>query len=269
MILNLSCIDIIDLDLDTGRTHLVVFGWITNEHKPYEIRLSESNGYSDQSGYPVVSGAEVFVTDELGNRHQFIEQSGSGRYLSDPNSFIGSPGSTYQLTVLYEDNEYISSSELMPHLGTADEAFINFIADPADFNVDPQDENYFVSAFVDDNPQEDNFYRWKIYVNGELRNRPEELVLFDDEFTNGNRFKFDAGNVLFTENDIPYFEHMSLSKGAYDYYNNVKSLISNSTLSPRVIPGIVEGNISNVDNPDELVLGYFGASEVAVVEIDP
>ncbi|MEP3390644.1 MAG: DUF4249 domain-containing protein [Reichenbachiella sp.] len=262
-----SCIDPIDLDLDTGESHLVVYGWITNEVTPYEIKLSESNGYSDQSGYPAVLGAEVYVTDHVGNRYDFNEIPGTGKYQSDPVYFVGSPGSIYQLTVLHNQERYSSTPEEMPALSAAEDAFVNFIADPADFEIDPEDENFFLSAFVDDDSATANYYRWKVYVNGELRNSPEELVLFDDQFTNGNKFKFDAGNVLFTQSDEAYFQHMSLSKGAFDYYNNLKEQISNSTLSPRVLPGIVEGNMANLDDSDELVLGYFGASEVSIVNV--
>lgn len=263
----LSCIDPIELNLDKGKTNLVVFGWITNENKPYEIRLTRSNGYSDQSGYPPVNGAEVFVMDQLNNRYDFVEEESTGRYLSDPSLFVGQPGNSYQLTIINDGQVYKSVMEKMPGLSPVENAFVNFIADPADFNVDPEDENFFVTAFVDDDPDMNNYYRWKIYVNDELRNQPEELVLFEDRFTNGNKFKFDAGNVLFTETDLPYFEHMSMSKGAYDYYNELKAQTSNSTLSPSVIPGIIIGNISNQSDPSELVLGYFGASEVMLVNI--
>lgn len=267
MLIITSCIDQIDLNLDSGASNLVVFGWITNEAVPYEIKLSLSNGYSDQSGYPAVSGAEVFVTDQEGNRFDFLEIEETGKYLSNPTVFRGTPGSEYQLTVLYNQNQYQSTTEQMPVLGLAEDAFVNFISDPVEFEIDPDDENFFISAFVDDDPSTSNYYRWKIYVNGQLRNSPEELVLFDDQFTNGNKFKFDAGNVLFTESDEAYFEHMSLSIGAYDYYKNLRDQISNSTLSPRVLPGIVEGNMTNLDDPDELVLGYFGASEISIVNV--
>ena len=155
----ISCIDPIVLNLDTGESHLVVFGWVTNEPVPYEIKLSVSNGYSDQSGYPVVSGAEVYVTDQLGNRFDFTEVTGTGRYLSDPSEFVGSPGSIYQLTVLHNQNSYHSIPEEMPKLSAAEDAFVNFIADPADFEIKPEDENFFVSAFVDDDASVANYYR--------------------------------------------------------------------------------------------------------------
>ncbi len=102
--LYLSCIDEIDLNLDSGESHLVVYGWITSEKTPYEINLSRSNGYSDQSGYPAVSGAEVFVTDHLGKRYDFREITGTGKYISDSVLFVGLPGTTYELTVMHNQN---------------------------------------------------------------------------------------------------------------------------------------------------------------------
>lgn len=265
--LELSCIDQINLDLDTGRSNLVVFGWITNEDKPYEIVISQSIAFSNQSSYPPVTGAEVYVVDQLGNRYDFIEDVNSGHYFSDPGTFVGAPGNAYQLWFEYNGDTYLSAIETMPELTTVDDAFINFIADPADFEIDENDQNFFVSAFIDDDPSVDNYYRWKVYVNGQLRNLPEELVLFDDRFTNGNRFKYDAGNVVFTELDKIYFEHLSLSKGAYDFYLDLKEQTSGSTLSPRIQPGIVEGNITNQNDPSQLILGYFGASEVVSVVV--
>lgn len=265
--MHLSCIETINLDLDSGQSHLVVYGWVTNEVVPYEIKLTRSNGYSDQTGYPSVSGAEVFVRDEMDNRYDFQEYGSSGSYFSDPAVFVGMPGSTYQLIINIGENTYRSSPEEMPHLGQAEDAFVNFIADPSEFNVEPEDENFFISAFIVDDPDEDNYYRWKVYVNDQFRNQPEELVLFDDQFTNGNRFRFDAGNVLFTESDESYFQHMSLSKGAYEYYQALRSQTVNLTVSPRVQPGIIVGNLINQQNPEELVLGYFGASEVTLIQV--
>ncbi|MEO9967802.1 MAG: DUF4249 domain-containing protein [Reichenbachiella sp.] len=266
-LISFSCLDQINLDIGTGSSSVVVFGWVTSEARPYEIKLNLSNGYSDQSGYPPITGAEVYVTDQMGNRFDFIEVTESGRYFSDPSTFIGVPNNTYQLTIIHEEQTYTSTQELMPALTPVEDAFINFIADPADFQIDPTDENFFVSAFVDDDPNVDNYYRWKIYVNGELRNQPEELVLFDDRFTNGNKFKYDAGNVVFTQSDRPSFEHMSLTKRAYDFYQNLQKQTSSSTLSPRTQPGIIEGNMKNQDDPNDLILGFFGASEIIEVEV--
>lgn len=262
-----ACIDPIDLNLDAEKSHLVVFGWVTDEPIAYEVKLSLSNGFSDKKEYQPISNAKVFVTDQLSNRHDFIEVARTGRYLSDPSTFIGIPGYTYQLTIIHEGNTYQSSREEMPKLPPVENASIGFISNPLDFEIKSNDNNFFISAFINDDPDVDNYYRWKVFVNGRLRNLPEELILFNDRFTNGNRFKFDAGNVLFTQSDNPHFQHRSLSKKAYEYYVNMKDQTSNSTLSPRIQPGIIRGNISFQGNQDELVLGYFGASQVVTIKV--
>lgn len=263
-----ACVDQIDLDIEAGRTNIVVFGWVTDEAVPYDIKISLSNGYSDQSDYLPVLGAEVFVTDQLGRRFDFLEEDSSGHYLSDPSLFVGKPGDVYQLTVHYDQSVYQSAKEELPPLSPVHDAFIDFVADPADYNVEPEDENFFVSAFIEDDAAIENYYRWKVYVNNELMNKPEELVLFDDKFTNGNKFKFDASNVLFTESDQAYIQHMSLSKSAFEYYNNLKEQTSSSALTPRIQPGVIIGNMSNLSDDDELILGYFGASAIAIIQVD-
>ncbi|UXX79295.1 DUF4249 domain-containing protein [Reichenbachiella carrageenanivorans] len=262
-----ACVDQINLELEAGQSNVVVFGWITDEAVPYEIKLSWSNGYSDQSGYLPVSEAKVYVTDQSGTQYDFVEIATSGRYQSDPSVFVGQPGGIYQLTIHHGQSIYQSAKEELPPLSPVQDVFVDFVADPADFNVKPEDENFFVSAFVEDDVILENYYRWKVYVNNELRNKPEELVLFDDQFTNGNKFKYDASNVLFTAADQAQIQHMSLSKGAFEYYINIKEQTSSSALTPRIQPGIIKGNMSNPNNDNELVLGYFGASAVATIQV--
>lgn len=266
--MQLSCIDQIDLNLDSVDSQVVVYGWITNEAKPYEISVYYSNGYSDQTGYPPLSGASVYVTDQANNVFEFIEESKTGIYKSDTSTFKGIPGNSYRLTIQYGSEVYVSGIEEMPILSDVEDVFINFIADPSEFEIESKDENFFISGFVNDDVKRSNFYRWKIFVNNELRNLPEELVLFDDEFTNGNKFKFDAGNVLFTQSDQVSLEHMSLSLTAYNYFKNIKDQTSSSTLTPRIQPGIILGNMINVNDPQEQILGFFGASEVKKIIVE-
>jgi hypothetical protein len=266
-VLFISCIDEIDLNLDSGPTKLVVFGWITNEVKPYKISVKFSNSFESLDPFPAFSGAEVYVLNEASERFDFFEQGESGTYYSKPENFIGMPGETYQLFVVKDNKLYKSVVEKMNPLPPIEYAFISFLADPNEFEIGPEDENYFVSAFVVDDPDEDNYYRWKISVNDVLRNKSEELVLFDDQFTNGNDFKFDASNIVFTSSDEPKLLHMSLSKRAFEYYKLLKNQSDNSSLSPRIQPSILKGNMTNDNDPNELVLGYFGASEVQEVEV--
>lgn len=258
-----QCVDPADLDLPTSEPKLVVFGWITNEPRPYEISLTLTNNFSDRSAYPVVTGAEVYVLDRLDQRHDFIEQGATGKYYSDPNSFVGVIGNAYRLYVNTTDgNQYSSSSEALWSVPPLESTEISFLADPDIFEIGDDEDNYFVTGFVDDDGELSNYYRWKVFVGDVLQNRPDELTIFDDNTANGNVFRFDANNVLFKKDQVVRIEHSSLTASAYEYYSLLKRQTQNNQLEPRPLPAMILGNISNTNDSNELVLGYFGASEV-------
>jgi hypothetical protein len=52
----------------------------------------------------------------------------------------------------------------------------------------------------------------------------------------------------------------TLSPEAYKYWNKVSQLITQSGSVFDPPPGVIRGNITNLSNPEELVLGYFYAA---------
>jgi len=264
-----GCIDPILLDLPSGEPKLVVFGWITDASEPYEISISVSNDFNDPTAYQTISGTEVYVLNTNGQRFDFDELENTGKYYSDPTEFVGIAGIAYQLHLNSADGkQYISNFEELRQLPALDSAFINFIVDPELFEVADNQENYFVTGFIDDIVGTANYYRWKVYVNGALRNEPRDLTLFDDQFTDGNIFRFDASNITFLKGDQVRIEHLSMTEMAYDYYKLLKNQTENNQLAPRPLPAIINGNIRNATDPNELVLGYFGTSQVYSVALE-
>ena len=110
-----------------------------------------------------------------------------------------------------------------------------------------------------------------MFVNDTLKNRPEEIVIFDDKFTNGNVFETKVTDIFLKSGDKLKLEQWSLTQQAYDYYSLLISQISSDQIGPSTPPSTVKGNIYCPSNPDELVLGYFGASEITVkyAEVNP
>lgn len=264
-----SCIDEVAISLPEGDERLVVFGWLTNESTAYSVKISRSSHFLSLDGYPAVSNASVLVSDKMSNQFLFRESTELGTYESNPDEFRAEVGQSYRLHVLIGTEEYVSEWEMMTPVSTIDYALVNFVVDPNEFEVSPEDQNYYVSAFIQDEKDEDNYFRWKIFVDGELRNLPSELNLFNDEFTNGNRSKHDAVNVLFSEGRQIRIRNMSLTKQAFEYYSAIQDQADNSTFTPRSNPSAIIGNIQNVNNSDELILGYFGASQVEEIELNP
>lgn len=61
----------------------------------------------------------------------------------------------------------------------------------------------------------------------------------------------------------PEVRLLSLSETAYNYWENQKKILEESGGLFETQPPSVTGNIYNIDDPDEKVLGYFGASSVS------
>lgn len=97
-----------------------------------------------------------------------------------------------------------------------------------------------------------------------------ELSIFSDEFLNGERIERE---VFFLERDRRFLiryawtlRQLSLTESDYNFWRSLQEQQENngSLFAPEV--GNTQGNIYNVDDPTEVVLGHFGASSVATYD---
>ena len=116
-------------------------------------------------------------------------------------------------------------------------------------------------------------------VNGVIQYRPtrdcwvpdfdnESLVIESDEFFNGKTideytiFSLEVSSKF----SIGYYNvlsQVSMSKGAYEYLNALKTQMGNKGSIFETSNYQIVGNIHSDDNPDELVLGYFMTGAVS------
>lgn len=69
---------------------------------------------------------------------------------------------------------------------------------------------------------------------------------------------------------LPYYlqvEQYSMNETAYEFWRRASELINNSGGVFDKPPVTVRGNMRNVADPDEQVLGYFGASAVSAKSV--
>lgn len=97
-----------------------------------------------------------------------------------------------------------------------------------------------------------------------------ELSILDDEFLNGERIE---QTTFFLERDRRFLiryaftlRQLSLSESGYQFWKSLKEQQENTggLFSQEI--GNTQGNIYNVDDPEEVVLGHFGASSVATYD---
>ena len=93
-----SCVEPFYPEIEAYENILVVDGSITDENKPYLVKLSRSFSYGEYNHYPV-QGALVMVMDDEGVSYDLAEEE-SGSYYSDRASFTGMEGRQYQLRVV-------------------------------------------------------------------------------------------------------------------------------------------------------------------------
>lgn len=122
----ISCSKVYDSHVDTAQNMLVVDGRITNKKEAYHVTLTYAKPFNSSEKSTPVSGANVFVTDNLNNSYKFNERD-KGDYVSDSLQFTGQPGHTYRLHILTTDGtEYESDPQRMFPEVSPDNAYAKF-----------------------------------------------------------------------------------------------------------------------------------------------
>jgi hypothetical protein len=121
-----SCSRVYDSHVDTAQNMLVVDGRITNKKEAYHVALTYAKPFNSSEKSTPVSGANVFVTDNLNNSYKFNERD-KGDYVSDSLQFTGKPGLTYRLHIVTTDGtDYQSDPQKMFPEVSPDNAYAKF-----------------------------------------------------------------------------------------------------------------------------------------------
>ncbi len=241
-----SCEEPIDLKHGTSDPILVVNGKITDQQGPYQIVLTKTVDFSNESMQSEVTNAIVSITDDAGNSES-LQYTENGIY--ETINLQGTVGTTYQLRIQYENQIYEASSTLLP-VSNIDTLVYNFSEDD-----DPDDESLLLTAPVTDTDQI-NYYTWELFQNDSLVNKlAEEIIIGSDEFFGDTlAVEFEYG---FRVNDTIRVEMSSISEEVFNYFLGVSDVIDNDGGLFSAPPVNPPSNISNG------ALGFFGASAVS------
>lgn len=248
-----SCEDVIDLDLPTSESKLVIeasINWIKGTSgNAQEIKLTLSAPYFETEISPA-NGAQVSVINSNNNSFQFIEEGNSGIYKND--SFIPLIDVDYFLTINYQGEIY-SATETLKSASEIDYVEQNN-------NGGFSGEEIELKAFYTDPANEENYYFFEF--SSDIPVIPS-LEVYKDEFVNGNQiFGFYTEEDLAT-GDIVTIRNYGISQRFYDYMFILLQQNSEEGGGPfETQPATVRGNCVNQTNPENFPLGYFRLSEV-------
>ncbi len=282
-----SCVDEIDLNINTEQRSLVVDGIITDSlnYNSLKISLSSVIGIGNDNILDPVSNATVNLMNSNGDSYPYIEVS-DGKYEV---AHAAERGIEYYIDIVLENGKHyqsrpasLRSSSTIDSLkwGVVDGSYVNtagqFIEESL-LNI-----NGFISVPSGaDRP----YLRWRVegmfefvesfpgLLNPKHCFIPDKLDISNIKIFDTNELN---GNVLFDQQIVqtPYnyrfiaqysmlISQFAMTEEEYLFWESIEEItnIEGGLFDPP--PGTVKGNVFNVDDPDEFVAGYFSISSLA------
>lgn len=301
-----SCVEKIEFKLDRlDRERLIVSGSLTdlaetqfvylsqttsNARKPF-IADEQRNIFTLNDLPRPVQGARVMLhCKETGDSWEYQETKPGTYELSGFQP--PRPGLEFELEIWTQEKVYRSQPQRMPEVVGNDK--LSFSFERARLENNPEAALIAIASEVTLPNQTGGYYlRWSVeevyfwdltffpnpfntppppcyvtevsdperitLVNGDLLNRPgaasSQILakrLVDQSFLSRHYF-----NV----------KQLSITKDAHDYWRKVRQLVNNTGSVFDIPPAPIRGNMYNVDDPEEAVLGYFEVAKAKITRI--
>jgi hypothetical protein len=295
-----SCIDSFDPSLSAYEDVLVVDGLISNIDTTYTVFLSRTVSNIDED-VPTEEGAIVQITDDVGNTETLTEVS-SGKYQSNPETFTGKIGHSYQLHIKTADGkEYESDTCYLNPPYSIDS--ISYQKDK-EWNADNSEEQDGLAIYINASPDKEasTYLRWSyqedwkfsipqpenyyiapdnsiVYQVAEnvycyKSNASSEIILHSlanlttDQVTNKLVYFIPSGESdRLTNRYTTLITQYTISKEEYEFWNKLEESTEDVEDIFGSQPYSLTGNISNINDPDEMVAGYFQVAGVSTQRI--
>ncbi|WP_297337476.1 DUF4249 domain-containing protein [Algoriphagus sp.] len=292
-----ACVEQISFPLNRQVGKLIVFGQITNLAEEKTIYLSSTTSEDRQplpSGdYLVlndlprpVTNAQVFLIGSDNSFVPFIHRS-EGRYELDRNVPILN-GVAYGVEIRVNGKIYRSSPEELPSAVGSDELSYEFSRGELDGTPDLAMISIYSEVTLPDT-SEPYYLKWEVseayfwqltFFPNPFNQAPPLCFVFETPdperipLLNGESLSETAlgGRQLLAKRQVDqsflsrhYFtiRQVSLSESAFEYWRNVRELVNNTGSVFDTPPAPIRGNIVNVEDENEQVLGYVEVARVS------
>ncbi len=237
-----GCEKVIEVELNEANPQIVIEGNLSYNNSRLDVKISRTASYF-AAGQPVgVDNVEVTLKDSR-NRTQRALPQGEGKYVL--RNLRLERETVYQLTVNDGVNEYQAASTL--HRPVRIDS-LTYQYQPATHFFD---SGYRLMFYFTDPAGYDNYYRLKIFQNGQELNNFSELFLFDDFQLDGKSIQVKLRALKLNVGDTIKMQMFSIDKSAWTYLKTFRELGAFHPGSPTPA-----NPISNFSNG---ALGYFSA----------
>lgn len=247
-----------ELELQTNTNLLVVEGWLLDTLTQQEVKLSISAPFESTSNPSAVLNATVKVESQDGMSYLFSHM-GNGSYKS-LDLIKAESSKSYRVVIDLADRTVFSDWE---HLtSTPPIQSVDYQVNANRQSIVPGDLLFPIVTLVDP-AQEHNFYWWRLFRNDTAFSAPNEMVLLDDRFFNGNEFSNEFQAFDYRFNDSISMELFGISQAAFEHLRQLQDQLTTIGSISAIPPSTVPGNLHYANSPD-IVLGYWGVSAYRV-----
>jgi len=290
-----SCVDEYWPELDKYENLLVIDGYISNEPGPYTIKLSLSSKVEEIKIIPV-SNAIITIMDDQGVS-EVLTESEPGTYVTSINGIQGEIGRKYKIAIITADGQSYTSEfeKLLQHteiesinaeLEYHEQEGLTHNLIGYQFYLNTfqaiSDTNYFLTRLESTYEYHADFLIRFIY-DGTLRPFANSDSLQACWRTENMAEIFTYSTINLTDpivRDYPLIyvstesrrlyikyslqaKQFTLSENAFQFWNSVNEQNSNQGGLYNTQPYQIRGNVYNINDGDEPVLGYFTVAGVS------
>jgi hypothetical protein len=281
----------------------VVDGLISNNPGPYTIKISRTSS-TDRPEFLYETGAMVRISDDSGNSEVLYENT-AGVYQTSETGIQGVVGKKYKLYIKTSDNQeyetdYIELLSPIPidsvyaspeykqteELGIFHKGLQFYVSTHSNLNresfllwepIETYEYNaeYIIEEYY--NVEEHGFQSYPnpyqyftCYRTSTIRNNIFILAAENSNFAIPLHFVSADTKKLSIKYSI-FVNQYSIDFNTYEYWNNLKKILTQGTSLYNIQPFKVQGNIKNSHDNNEPVLGYFtvGGHSGKRIFVDP
>lgn len=284
-----SCIDKFMPEVDKYENLLVVDGGVTNAPPPYVIRLSRSAPVDSAQLIPFTDCTVIISSDD--GEYEILSDFGNGTYVSSPQGLWGKVASRYKLTITTRNGDFYESSfeelkeaveiedvyaETEYHFQTGFEHTLAGYQFYLNTKETVKDTNYYLWR-LEATYQYQSDYNIRWYYDGSTHTfsppdslfncwktiKIKDIYTFNTSASVNNKLEHFPLNYANTENrqlTVKYsllVNQYTINKRAFKFWNAIQEQNSNQGSLYSHQPFQVQGNMKNVNDEKEPVLGYF------------
>lgn len=274
-----GCIEPLDVETDRTAGILIINGRVTNGPGPHTVTISRT---AEQNRVSIPeAGAAISLVDDQGNSFGFFQET-PGTYVLPVGYASIFPGYSYRIRVELNGQTYTSPLTKMSNVLSRDSVGYRF-EEEVKINTlgnevrTPKYNVYLksVAPFIN----EKQYFKWEareVFTIPTIRpddppcfltSRMDPQRVIIGESIDENELILD--NVLLASKNIDdaflikhytVVSQLNISEEEYIYWKNVRTSIDQVGSVFDIPPARIRGNITNVNDPNDLIYGYFSVA---------